>query len=251
MRDKSPSISSECQFGLCGRCKLGTCTHKCGHPARVAAKAQADAELQAARDKADRDPKIAILRYNGWARPKKDVKPKQLKHPYINHRVLFMAATSCAKDLPKVAALLEELANQELAADPLAAAAYAYNKAAATEQWKPGYLNMEKVTHPVLFKAAQVCRKQMPDISIVLRAHADKLKKEALANPPAPVAVEPAKAMAAAVPLDHDCKIAGCATSTGIDDSLTRGYGKLDFNGFWEHPCPKEANGQDASSPQA
>jgi hypothetical protein len=26
----------------------------------------------------------------------------------------------------------------------------------------------------------------------------------------------------------------GC--STGIDDSLTRGYGRLDANGFWEFP---------------
>lgn len=29
-----------------------------------------------------------------------------------------------------------------------------------------------------------------------------------------------------------------CRTSTGIHGGLTRGYGELDDNGFWEHPCP-------------
>ncbi len=28
-----------------------------------------------------------------------------------------------------------------------------------------------------------------------------------------------------------------CCCSTGIHDGLTYGQGKLDPNGFWEHPC--------------
>jgi hypothetical protein len=35
--------------------------------------------------------------------------------------------------------------------------------------------------------------------------------------------------------LDHS----KCHSSTGIDDQLTAGQGKLDFNGFWEFPCPE------------
>lgn len=30
-----------------------------------------------------------------------------------------------------------------------------------------------------------------------------------------------------------------CHFSTGIDEQLTAGQGKLDFNGFWEFPCPE------------
>jgi hypothetical protein len=30
----------------------------------------------------------------------------------------------------------------------------------------------------------------------------------------------------------------GCSTSTGICGRITRGYGKLDANGYWEHECP-------------
>lgn len=30
----------------------------------------------------------------------------------------------------------------------------------------------------------------------------------------------------------------GCSTSTGICGSITRGTGRLDFNGYWERPCP-------------
>jgi hypothetical protein len=29
-----------------------------------------------------------------------------------------------------------------------------------------------------------------------------------------------------------------CNTSTGICGSTTRGTGRLDFNGYWEFPCP-------------
>lgn len=28
-----------------------------------------------------------------------------------------------------------------------------------------------------------------------------------------------------------------CETSTGICGAITRGTGKLSFNGYWEHPC--------------
>jgi len=30
-----------------------------------------------------------------------------------------------------------------------------------------------------------------------------------------------------------------CRASTGIDDTITAGQGKLDENGFWEIPCPE------------
>jgi hypothetical protein len=30
-----------------------------------------------------------------------------------------------------------------------------------------------------------------------------------------------------------------CNFSTGIDEQLTAGQGKLDENGFWEFPCPE------------
>lgn len=33
-----------------------------------------------------------------------------------------------------------------------------------------------------------------------------------------------------------------CSFSTGIDGSVTAGRGKLDDNGFWEHPCPSCAD---------
>jgi hypothetical protein len=29
-----------------------------------------------------------------------------------------------------------------------------------------------------------------------------------------------------------------CNTSTGICGNITRGTGRLDFNGYWEFPCP-------------
>ncbi len=32
-----------------------------------------------------------------------------------------------------------------------------------------------------------------------------------------------------------DCN---CNTSTGVCGSITRGYGQLDDNGYWEHECP-------------
>jgi hypothetical protein len=41
--------------------------------------------------------------------------------------------------------------------------------------------------------------------------------------------------------LSRPCK---CGTSTGIDDTLTRGTGRLDFNGFWEFPCEHNAQGE-------
>jgi len=31
-------------------------------------------------------------------------------------------------------------------------------------------------------------------------------------------------------------------TSTGIHDGLTYGYGKLDYNGFWQYPIYKVKN---------
>lgn len=35
--------------------------------------------------------------------------------------------------------------------------------------------------------------------------------------------------------LDHS----KCRASTGIDETITAGQGKLDENGFWEIPCPE------------
>ncbi|MFW9871724.1 MAG: hypothetical protein ACFFG0_01390 [Candidatus Thorarchaeota archaeon] len=35
------------------------------------------------------------------------------------------------------------------------------------------------------------------------------------------------------------CGRAGCKASSAIDESVTFGTGKLDFNGFWENPCKK------------
>lgn len=29
-----------------------------------------------------------------------------------------------------------------------------------------------------------------------------------------------------------------CEASTGICGYITRGTGKLSFNGYWQHPCP-------------
>lgn len=35
------------------------------------------------------------------------------------------------------------------------------------------------------------------------------------------------------------CGRPNCGVSTGIDESMTFGTGKLDSNGYWEHPCAK------------
>ncbi len=35
------------------------------------------------------------------------------------------------------------------------------------------------------------------------------------------------------------CKNPQCCASTGIDGSTTHGWGVLDVNGYWEHPCPE------------
>ena len=35
------------------------------------------------------------------------------------------------------------------------------------------------------------------------------------------------------------CGNSKCSTSTGICESITHGWGKLDDHGYWEHPCYK------------
>lgn len=55
---------------------------------------------------------------------------------------------------------------------PVQAAADTYNRKANELRWKPGYLNLKKVDHTVLFRAARVCRDTLPEESKLLRAEA-------------------------------------------------------------------------------
>jgi len=37
-------------------------------------------------------------------------------------------------------------------------------------------------------------------------------------------------------------KTCDCSFSTGICGSITKGHGRLDFNGYWEFPCDHDPN---------
>lgn len=45
------------------------------------------------------------------------------------------------------------------------------------------------------------------------------------------------------------CGNSHCSVSTGIHDGLTFGYGKLDHNGYWQHPCRPCAKAFDERNP--
>lgn len=36
---------------------------------------------------------------------------------------------------------------------------------------------------------------------------------------------------------EKPCGLFYCSTTTNIADQIEHGWGDLDFNGFWEHPC--------------
>ena len=47
-----------------------------------------------------------------------------------------------------------------------------------------------------------------------------------------------------------ECGNQGCGVSTGIHEGLTFGSGQLDFNGYWENPCPTCARKHEEKHPE-